>query len=85
MVGKPWEDEEEGRHYFRMRDLQRYLERENFKHLTRGALGELIKKLGGESMQMSIRGHNRHVWWVPVDALQTVPEVPVPQLPRREV
>lgn len=85
MVGKPWEDEEEGRHYFRLRDLQRYLERENFKSLTRGAMGELIKKLGGESLQMSIRGHNRHVWWVPVAALQTTPEVPVPALPRREV
>lgn len=85
MVGKPWEDEETGRHYFRLRDLQRYLERENFKTLTRGALGELIKKMGGEAQQMSIRGHNRHVWSVPVAALQTTPEVPVPSLPRREV
>ncbi len=85
MVGKPWEDEDTGRHYFRLRDLQRYLERENFKSLTRGAMGELIKKLGGEAHQMSIRGHNRHVWWVPVVALQVTPEVPVPPLPRREV
>lgn len=85
MVGKPWEDEDTGRHYFRLRDLHRYLERENFKNLTRGAMGEQIKKLGGEAMQLSIRGHNRHVWWVPVAALQTTPEVPVPPLPRREV
>lgn len=85
MVGKPWEDEETGRHYFRLRDLQRHLERENFKHLTRGSMGELIKKLGGESQQMSIRGHNRNVWWVPAGVLQHPEEAPPPQLPRREV
>jgi hypothetical protein len=85
MVGKPWEDEETGRHYFRLRDLQRHLERENFKTLTRGAMGELIKKVGGEAMQMSIRGHNRHVWWVPAKSLHAPEEVPPPQLPRREV
>lgn len=86
MVGKPWEDDETGRHYFRLRDLQRYLERENFKQLSRGAIGVILKdRLGGDSMQMSIRGHNRHVWWVPVAALQSTPEVPVPTLPRREV
>lgn len=85
MVGKPWEDEDGARHYFRLRDMQKFLDKENFKTLNRGAMSELIKKLGGGPEQLSIRGHNRHVWWVPTEALSVSHEVPPPALPRSEV
>lgn len=85
MAGRPWEDEDTARHYFRLRDLTKFFERENFKGLTRGQVTGHLKKLGGESVQLSIRGHNRMVWWVPSSALSVTHEIPPPPLPRSEI
>jgi hypothetical protein len=42
--GAPWEDEETGRHYFRLADLQRFLDREGTK-MTRGEITREIKRM----------------------------------------
>lgn len=85
MSGRPWEDEEASVHYFRLRDLTKFFERENFKGLTRGQITGHLKKLGGESAQLTISGHNRMVWWVPSRVFTATEPVPPPELPRSPI
>lgn len=85
MVGKPWLDEEGGRHYFRLRDLEKFMEREGHKGMRRGEMTNLIKKLGGENAQLAISGHNRNVWWMPSEAFKAAAAVPIPAMPRQEI
>jgi hypothetical protein len=64
--GKPWEDEETGRHYFRLKDLQMHLKREGVRDMTRGQITQRIKDAGGGNYQFP----GVRVWWVPSSALQ---------------
>lgn len=82
--GKPWEDSGTGRHYFRLKDLQRQLEKEGIRNLTRGQLVLHIQQLGGMHSQLYIRDNvNAYVWWVPADVVQATPRLEVPR-PRGE-
>lgn len=67
---RPWEDEETGRHYFRLTALQKFIEREGMKGMTRGQITERIKKLGGGGHQFTIKKRNCSTWFVPSSALQ---------------
>lgn len=78
LSGRPWFDEEGSRHYFRMRDIAKFLERENLKNVTRGSIVQMVEKLGGGTVQLSFKGHNRWVWWVPGSVLQATPELEPP-------
>lgn len=84
MAGKPWLDEDLGRHFLRLQDLMKFLERQNFR-TNRGAVTTMIRKLGGDTETISIGGHNRSVWWVPAACLSPTPELPPPPMPRSEV
>lgn len=59
-LGKPWHDPAEGKHFFRLRDLMKYLERENFRDWGRNTIGRLIvEELGGKKFfNLSGRGVN---------------------------
>lgn len=85
MAGKPWEDEESGRHYFRLRDFEKFLEREKAMKLTRGQMTSYIRKMGGESQSLSIAHHNRSVWWVSVGSFTPTSPVPPPSPPREVI
>jgi hypothetical protein len=65
--GRPWEDEEEGRHYFQLKDLAKFLLREGDKTTTRGQMTSAIRKMGGDSKFINIKSTGRNVWWVPSD------------------
>lgn len=88
-LGRPWEDAEKDRHYFRLRDLMRYLEREKVRDYTRGQITRLIVEIGGdhEFMNMPIGGKQKgvNVWWVPVASLDTPPDVPTPRMEREVI
>lgn len=62
---RPWEDTEANRHYFRIRDLMKYLELHSFKSMTRGAVSTRIRKLGGDNNFFNIKGRGVNVFWVP--------------------
>ena len=76
LSGKPWEDEEAGRHYFRLRDLQAYLERAGFKSYTRGLITARIRDMGGEHHFMVLDGKGTNVWWIPNTFQPTPPARP---------
>ena len=63
--GRPWEDEAEGRHYFQLKDLARFMVREGDRVTTRGQMTAAIRRVGGGSRFLNIKSSGRNVWWVP--------------------
>lgn len=74
--GRPWEDQEEKRHYFRLKDLIKFLKRELMSREVpkRGELTRRIEKLGGGSMFFNEKGKGINCWWVPSSVVSGVPE-----------
>jgi hypothetical protein len=67
--GRPWEDEEEGRHYFRLKDLAKFLQREGDRTTTRGQMTSAIKRLGGGDRFFNVKQKGVSCWWVPSSAV----------------
>lgn len=80
LTGRPWEDVDEKRHYFRMGDLIKHLQREGMREVTRPRVGQRLKALGGSSTFFNIKGHGTNVWFVPVDVIHKTPEIDPPKL-----
>ena len=78
--GRPWEDEDAKRHYFKLSALQKHLEREGVKDMTRGQITLRLQKLGGSSHFFNIKSKGCNVWWVPSAALHPDPESDVPKI-----
>jgi hypothetical protein len=71
--GRPWLNPDDGFHYFRMKDFQKFIAREvaagdPFRKRDRGWLGDQVKKLGGGHKRLKISGaspRNEPVYRVP--------------------
>jgi hypothetical protein len=83
--GRPWEDDEQARHYFRLRDIQSFINREGVRDMTRGQLTRFIDALGGGHHQLSIKNRTLNVWWVPCSAVSPPIQLPTPQQRRSAV
>ena len=79
--GRPWEDEDEGRHYFRLRDLDKFLQREGDKSTTRGQMTSAIRRMGGGDRFINIKGKGVSCWWVPSDAVRPPERTDPPPVP----
>jgi hypothetical protein len=55
---KPWEDEDQRRHYFTMEGLAKFVEREGMR-VERYEIAAWIKNLGGGPQGLTIKGHRR--------------------------
>ena len=80
LVGRPWEDQEANRHYFRVRDLQRFLESAGFKIYNRPQIASRLRALGGDKHFFNLKGKGVNVWYVPGGRIRT----PVPSGPAIE-
>lgn len=81
--GRPWEDEENSRHYFKLGPFQRFLEREGMKELSRhrGMITTRIEKLGGGNHPITHPGgKHRSYWFVPSDALEAEDVLETPKI-----
>lgn len=85
LLGRPWESEEDRRHYFRLQDLQRFVLREGVRDLPRGRMTQMVKNLGGSHQYLTIKGLSRNYWWVPVGTFDAAPQVAVPAVKRGEI
>lgn len=65
ILGKPWHDEAVGRVYFRLRDIQEYMEKVKFRELTRTQMTNKIREMGGDTDFFNIKGRGVNVFWVP--------------------
>lgn len=66
LLGKPWEDEENKRYYFRLRDLMSYLEREKFHDYARNKVSNELRIIGGRDF-WNVKGQGLNLWWVRAD------------------
>lgn len=75
LLGRPWLDEDNGRYYFRLKDLTDHLERAKFREWTRQKLTQRIKELDGNHFFFNLRGAGTNVWWIPQStfSVQTEP------------
>lgn len=80
LSGRPWEDEETGRHYFRLRDLQKFLKREDVKDMSRGQITTRLRDMGGGDHGIKIKGHTRATWYMPVESFAKIPELDAPEI-----
>ena len=79
--GAPWEDEETGRHYFRLMDLMKFLTRQGSKMQRNEVTTRLKKDYGAEpNFQLKVKGDmNIRAWWIPVDKIDRAPELDAPE------
>ncbi len=63
LLGKPWLDD--GRHYFRLKDLLTYLERQRFREIPTNRLTSILKDMGGEHHFFKLKGKGVNCWSVP--------------------
>lgn len=80
--GRPWEDEnreqnKEVRHYFRLRDLMSYLDREGFKLYSRSQITVRLRQMGGGHMFFNIKGKGVNVWYIPA-GFEKTPKMDTP-------
>jgi hypothetical protein len=81
--GRPWEDEESGRHYFQLSAFARFLDREGMRDMakSRGQITSRIEKLGGGWIGLTIKGAGfRNFWWVPGEILRRDEPAAVPRI-----
>ena len=84
LAGRPWEDEDEKRHWFRLRDLVDFMVRSGHRNVKRNGIADELRKLGGESGPLDIKGEKTWCWRVPSDVVQPTPELPLPEM-RKQV
>lgn len=80
--GKPWESEEDGCHYFRMKDFARFLNREStMKNLSRTEITKMVRDLGGGDKVLRISAdQTTRVWFVPAAIFTGTPPIPTPPI-----
>jgi hypothetical protein len=83
--GRPWENVEEGRHYFTLKSFARFLDQEKVRDLTRGQITSHIKKLGGGHHLFNIKNQRSvNSWYIPSDKVQSIPQLEAPELKKKE-
>jgi hypothetical protein len=65
LLGRPWIDEDEGKVYFRMKDLDAHLRRNNFTGLSAPKIAQRLRDLGGEPMSLFLKNRTTRVWALP--------------------
>jgi hypothetical protein len=79
LLGRPWHDPKIGRHYFRLKDLTRYLERANFRVYSPGQVTQRLRDLGGDKGFFNLKGIGVNVWYVP-DKFVPMPSIELPDV-----
>lgn len=85
LAGRPWEDEEARRHYFRLADLVKFFQREGWREPKRGEVTVRLQKLGGGPEFFNIKGKGVNVWFVPSRVVEGTPSLGIPQVPREAI
>jgi hypothetical protein len=80
LSGRPWEDQDAGRHEFEMKVLTKFLERQKVHNKTMKMKDytRWIRQLGGDKYDTTIKGKSVHLWFVPSSAVQKTPELSTP-------
>jgi hypothetical protein len=73
LMGRPWTSEEEGKVYFRIKDLEAHLKRNNFAGLSAPKMAQRLRDLGGDPHSLFLKGRTTRVWKLPRFEKQDAP------------
>ena len=73
LMGRPWVNEDEAKVYFRLKDLEAHLTRQNFKSLTGAKVSQRLRDLGAEPLSLFLKGRAVRCWRMPAFAKQSAP------------
>jgi hypothetical protein len=73
LMGRPWTDPEDNKTYFRMKDLEAHLLRNNFKGLPAPKIAQRLRDMGGEAIPLFIKGRTTRCWRIPAFTKQDAP------------
>jgi hypothetical protein len=73
LLGRPWVDEDEGKVYFRIKDLEAHLRRNNFNGMTAPKMAQRMREMGGEPISLFLKGRTTRAWRVPKFDKQDAP------------
>ena len=71
LLGKPYT--EDNKTFFRLSDLEAYLQRHNFRHFTRPKITARLRDLGADHTGQNIKNRFVNLWGVPSFNMQTDP------------
>ncbi len=78
--GAPWEDEETGKHYFRLMDLMKFMTRQGSKMQRNEVTTRIRNDYGGRPMQFKAKAEaNINAWWIAVNMIGRAPELDAPE------
>jgi hypothetical protein len=73
IMGRPWTDEDEAKTYFRMKDLEAHLKRNNFMGLSAPKMAQRLRDMGGEPISMFLKNRTVRCWRIPRFQKQDAP------------
>lgn len=79
LLGKPWLDPDEGRHYFRLKDLLDYFDKAGLRSYPRNKAVTNIRRMKGDSRFFNLKGKGLNVFWVPA-VFVPIPRLELPQI-----
>lgn len=85
LLGKPYLDADEGRYWFRLRDLSKFLKSADFKVYEPRHLSVRIRAMGGDHKFYNIKGKGCNMWWVPAGTFAPTPRLPLPGIERSPI
>ena len=65
LMGRPWTDDEEAKTYFRIKDLEAHLTRNNFKGMTAPKMAQRLRDMNGEPISLFLKGRTVRCWRIP--------------------
>jgi len=73
LLGRPWTSDDEGKTYFRMKDLYAHLLRNNFKGLSHPKMAQRVRDIGGEPISLFLKNRAVRCWRIPRFERQDAP------------
>jgi hypothetical protein len=73
LMGRPWTDDEEAKTYFRMKDLEAHLKRNNFVGLSSPKMAQRLRDMGGEPISLFLKNRTVRCWRIPKFDKQDAP------------
>jgi hypothetical protein len=73
LLGRPWVDEGEGKVYFRIKDLEAHLKRNNFTGMSAPKMAQRLRDSDGEPISLFLKNRTTRVWRLPRFTTQDAP------------
>jgi hypothetical protein len=73
LLGRPFISDEDAKTYFRMKDMENHLKRNNFVGLSAPKIAQRLRDIGGEPIALFLKGRTTRCWRIPTFKRQDAP------------